>query len=404
MQYYIFIIKSALEDFLRNKMRTFLTSLGILIGVASVVLLLAFGLGLKEYIRSQFNSLGTNLVFILPGKIFNSGGGFNNSGGASIGTISFDEKDLTKLKRIKEAEYVLPNYTKSITVEANGKSEPSTLYGVPEDIFPARNLEIETGRVFEKTDVDRRNKVIVAGPKIIDKLFSQRAEAIDAKIRINNMSFKIIGILKSKGGGGFGGPDFDSFIYMPYKTAYIFNTEKEFKTILLKAKTEDLVPALKQKAEEVLLKRYEEDDFSITEQTEILNTISSIFSVLNTFLLAIGAISLIVGGVGIMNIMYVSVTERTREVGIRRAIGATKRDVLLQFLTEAVLLSVFGGAAGLLLAYGVVLLIQDFFPAYIDFLSVVIAIGVSSAIGVSFGVFPAKKAAELSPMEAIRYE
>jgi len=402
MSYLLFILRSALKDLLKNKMRTFLTSLGILIGVASVVLLLAFGLGLKSYIKGQFDSLGTNLIFVLPGKVFGQGGGF--SAGGFGGGISFDEKDYVNLKRIREAEYVVPAFTKTVKVEANGKTEYSTFYATNDEIFSARNLEIKYGLLITKTEVEKRNKVIVIGPKIAEKLFGTPEGAMDNKIRIEGQTFKIIGVLEAKGGGGFGGPDFDSFVYAPYKAAYSINTKKIFSTLLLKAKSEDVVPMLKARTIEVLQKRYKEDDFQVAESTEFINTISSIFAVLNSFLVAIGAISLIVGGVGIMNIMYVSVTERIKEIGIRRALGATRKDILLQFLAESVLLSLIGGLAGLVIATILILLVRRFFPAAIDITSMLVAIGTSSFIGIFFGVFPARKAANLSPMEAIRYE
>lgn len=403
MYYFIFILKSALKDLFKNKMRTFLTSLGILIGVASVVLLLAFGMGLKSYIKGQFDSLGTNLIFVLPGKVFSQSGGFSNSGGFG-GGIRFDEKDYVSLKRIREAEYVVPAFTKSVRVEANGKTEFSTFYATNDEIFQARNLTIKYGSVITKTEVEKRNKVVVLGPKISEKLFGSEENALNNSVRIENQAFKVIGVLEAKGGGGFGGPDFDSFVYAPYKSAYSINPNKIFSTMLLKAKSEEMIPMLKARTTEVMQKRYKEDDFQVAESTEFINTISSIFAVLNSFLVAIGAISLIVGGVGIMNIMYVSVTERIKEIGIRRALGATRKDILLQFLAESVLLSLIGGIAGLVIAIGLILLIRRFFPAAIDLTSMLVAIGTSSFIGIFFGVFPARKAANLSPMEAIRYE
>lgn len=366
-----------------------------------MVLLIAFGLGLKKYIQNQFESLGTNLVIVLPGKIL-QGGSFRSSGGAF--GAKFDDKDTTSLKKIKAAEYVVPIYTKTAKVEAGGNSEFTDIYAASSDIFPTRNLEIDSGRAFEKSDVEKRNKIVVIGPKLAEKLFGSKEAALLKNIKIENQSFKVAGVLKPKGGGGFGGPEFDMFIYMPYKTAYVFNTDKKILAFYLKVQNETAVEEIKKEVKTTLLKRYKEDDFSVVEQTEILNAVNSIFTMLNTVLVSIAAISLVVGGVGIMNIMYVSVIERIREIGIRRALGATRKDILLQFMAEAVILSLLGGLLGLLLSFLIVFLIQRIFPAYINLTSVLVAVGVSSSIGIIFGVFPARKAAGLSPIEAIRYE
>ncbi len=402
MNYFVFIFKSSLEDFARNKGRAFLTSLGILIGVMSVVLLMAFGLGLRKYINDQFESLGTNLLRVVPGQILKNGS-FNNNPGAT-GTIQFDEKDITKLRRIKGLTIVAPIFTKSSIVDAGKNTESGSIYASTADVFKALNLKAEYGVEYTKTDVDKRSKVVVIGPKIAKNLFDDASSAVGRSVKIQGSSFNVIGVLGSKGGGGFGGPDLDSFIYMPYKTAYIFNTEKKFQAIIVKGMSGYDLKTLKEDINIQLLKRYKEDDFSVIEQTEILNAIGSIFGILNTVLVAIAAVSLVVGGIGIMNIMYVTVTERIKEIGIRRAIGARKADILYQFLIESVILSVFGGALGLTLSFIIVFFIQSVFPAYIDLQTIGLALGVSTGIGVLFGVFPAKKAADLSPIDAIRYE
>lgn len=402
MQYFLFIFKSSIEDFKRNKARTVLTSLGILIGVSSVVLLLAFGLGLKQYIKDQFESLGTNLVIATPGKLLSSQGGFSRGGG--IGGINFEEKDVQLLRKMKNITYIVPAFMKTITISGNGNSQIGTLYATTADIFPMRNLDLEIGIYFDKSDVEKRSKKVVLGPKIAEKIFFSKEDALGKTIKIENQGFTVVGILKSKGGGGFGGPDFDSFVYMPYKTAFTFNPEKKFYAISVKAENDKVIPFVKEEMKNLLLQFYKEDDFSVIEQTEILNAVSSIFAIINAILVAIAAISLVVGGIGIMNIMYVSVIERVREIGIRRSFGATGKDVLLQFLCEAILLSFLGGLIGLVASIIIVAVIRRFFPAYIDSATVVIALGVSSVIGIIFGVFPAKRAADLSPIEAIRYE
>ena len=398
----LFIIKTALFDFSRNKARAFLTSLGILIGVLSVVLLIAFGLGLKKYIQDQFESLGTNLLRIVPGKPLQNGS-FRSSGGA-FGTIRFDEKDVERLKRLDVLEVVAPVFTKSINASSEDTTESGDLYASTEDIFPGLNLNVEYGEIFTKEEVEKRSKVVVIGPKIAEKLYGTSDGAVGKIIKIEGQGFRINGVLESKGGGGFGGPDLDSFVYIPYKAAFSFNPDKKFLVIIAKSKMEADIEMVKEEISTELLKRYKEDDFSVIEQTEILGAISSIFGILNGVLVAIAAISLVVGGIGIMNIMYVTVTERTKEIGIRRAVGARRNDILAQFLVESVILSLIGGFMGLILAVVIVAFVQQFFPAYIDLPSVFLALGVSSGIGVLFGVFPAKKAADLSPIDAIRYE
>lgn len=396
------LLESSFGDFKRNKVRTVLTSLGILIGVMSVVLLIALGLGLKNYISGQFESLGTNLLIVFPGKLLGSGGGFSSTG--SIGTILFDERDVTNLKRAKSAEYVVPVFEKTVKVKSPTKDEFTNIYGTTADMFPIRNYELEEGSFFSDSDSQRGVRKAVIGPKIAEKLFPSSSAAIGRTIRVENIQYSVVGILKSKGGGGFGGPDFDSAVYVPYKSAISLNPNKTFLSVYLKAKDESETAFLKEEAKNILLKRYKEDDFSIIEQTEILNAVNQIFNVLNMVLVAIGSISLLVGGVGIMNIMYASVTERTKEIGIRRAIGATKNDILIQFLAESVVLSLFGGTMALILSALIVLLIRPIFPASLNLVAVVLAIGISGLIGVFFGVFPAKKAANLSPIDAIRYE
>lgn len=399
MQYFIFIIRSATDDFARNKVRTALTSLGILIGISSVVLLMAMGLGLKKYISQQFESLGTGLIYVLPGDITSSGG----FGGAVSG-IKFDDRDVATLKRIPRVSAVLPFIVKFAKVEANGKSKTVETAGSTIDMFSAMNLEIQYGSLLTKADMDKGSKRVVMGPKTAETLFGNPFDAVGKIVKIDGLAFTVVGVTKPKGGGGLGAPSIDDHIFTSYRAAYSLVQDKKYYAIYLKAANDSSIAEVKAEARLELLKRYKPDDFSVLEQTELLKTIDSIFAVINTVLVAIAAISLVVGGIGIMNIMYVSVIERIREIGIRRAIGATGRDILMQFLAESVLLSVLGGVLGLGLAYLGVFLAQSFFPAYIDLTSVLLAVGVSSAIGITFGVFPAKKASDLSPMEAIRYE
>ncbi len=372
-----------------------------MIGVLSVVMLIALGLGLKNYLQQQFENLGANLIIIFPGNVFSSEGGLGGSFGAGlIGGAKLDEKDLATLKRSVKADYIVPVFFKSTAVKVKTKKVLAYIQGSSEDVFSIMNLEMLAGQAFARSDVQKRSKKVVLGYSIAEELYSEPEKALNKTLRIDNQSFTIIGIIKKKGDR-----EMDNGLIMPYTTTFTkLNPDKTFFTIYLGVTDKQDIPAVKDQAKKALLRRYEEDDFSVTEQSEILSTVNQIFSIVNGVLIAIGSISLLVGGIGIMNIMYASVTERTKEIGIRRAIGATKKDILLQFLIESVVLSVFGGLVGLLLSVILVIIIRFFFPASISFLAVAIALIVSSVIGIFFGVFPARRAAKLPPIEAIRYE
>lgn len=399
MTYFLFAIKSAFADFSRNKGRTLLTSLGILIGVLAVVLLTAFGLGLKKYIGDQFESLGSNLMIIMPGKKETV-----MRGGGMMGGIKFDDRDADKISRIDHVTYLAPMFAKSAaTFSVNDKTEIIDLIGTTEEVNQVMSIEVEAGRLLEKRDIQKGAKVVVLHSTYAEKLFGIAEEAVGQTVDVDGQSYKIIGVAKSKGGGGMGG-DVDANGYVPFKSTYVFNPEKKYYAMYFKIDNGENAQLVKEKITEILGKRYDEDAFSVFEQTELMDTISQIFGIVNSVLVAIAAISLVVGGIGIMNIMYVTVTERIKEIGIRRALGARKNDILQLFLIEAIILSVLGGVLGLLLSYAIVLLIQPLFPAYIDAGAVMLALGVSSFIGIVFGVFPAKKAADLSPIDAIRYE
>jgi putative ABC transport system permease protein len=395
MNYLIYLIKTSLEDFKRNKVRTFLTSLGILIGVLSVVLMMAFGFGLKDYINKEFETLGKNLIIVLPGT------GFSGGGQGLIGGVQFDEKDLAKLKRVRNVVAIGPAFAKAVKIEANGKTEPSNLRGTTPSISKLLNLDFDKGVMFTEADFSKKKKVVVIGGETASKLFVTAGNAIGKTVRIQNQRFVVIGVLKKQGSIG---AETDTISLVPYTSITSLNPNKTFFAIYLKSSNDQTISQVKADVKTILLRRYKADDFSVTEQSELLGTINSIFGVLNTALIAIGSISLVVGGIGIMNIMYATVTERTKEVGIRRAIGATKRDILLQFMSGAVMVSVLGGLLALIIASIIIFLIQPFFPAVLNIFSVAVSFGISSFIGIFFGVFPAKKAADLSPIEAIRFE
>lgn len=390
--------KAAIEDFRRNKVRTALTSLGIMIGVMSVVLLIALGLGLKNYIEGQFESMGANMVMIMPGAGFGGeGGGF---GAGIVGGAEFDERDVNSLSRVQNVQYVIPVFFKATGVESGGEKKSAYIMGVNEDFFSLMNRDLVGGELFTKSDVAAGSKVAVLGNSIADDLFENPEDAVGKTVRFENLRVKVIGVVEKSGDN-----EMDRAAIIPYRTTYgSLNPGKTFWSIYVGVESKDDVTTVKDGIEEALLKRYDEEDFSVIEQSEILSTVNQIFGIINTVLIAIGSISLVVGGIGIMNIMYATVTERTKEIGIRRAVGATERDILLQFLTESLILSVFGGLMGLILASLIVLVVRIFFPASINLFSVVITFVISAGIGVFFGVFPARRAAKLTPIEAIRYE
>lgn len=393
-------LSTAYTNFKRNKIRTILTSLGIMIGVLSVVMLIALGLGLRNYIEDQFESMGTNLIAVFPGSSFASGGGIESVTTAFFGGVEFDEKDMENLEDIRLLEYVAPVYYRTTPVYFEKEEELGYILGTNEQIFSVLNTELEAGHLWSRSDVRRRSKRVVIGYVIAEELFGELEKAIGEKVEVLDYNFEIVGVAKKKGD-----QEMDNSLYMPYTTTFgSMNPDESFFTLYLGVKDEDDVERAKELVKEELLERYDEDEFSVVEQTEMLKVVDEIFSMINFVLVAIGSISLLVGGIGIMNIMYATVTERTKEIGIRRAIGATQKDVLYQFMTEAVVLSVFGGILGVLVSFGIVLLMQPFFPAAVSPLAVALALVVSSAIGIFFGVFPARRASQLPPIEAIRYE
>jgi putative ABC transport system permease protein len=308
----MFLVKSALDDFKRNRVRTFLTSLGILIGVLSVVLLIAFGIGLRNYIQQQFDNLGSNIIYVFPGQVLSEDGGFGGGNGA-LGE-RFTDSDVFKLKKLDGVLYVVPILQKSSIAQANGEKKSTSIVMTNQEISNVLNLEAQAGRLLTKADVDRRAKEVMIGPKLAEDLYGSPESAVGKKIRISDQSFKIKGVLNSKGGGGLGGPSFDSFTYVSSKINSL-NPNKKYSAIYVTAVNKESIPTVKNELKKQLLKKYKEDEFQVVEQTEILNIVTQIFSILNYILIAIGSISLIVGGIGIMNIMYATVTERTKEVG-----------------------------------------------------------------------------------------
>jgi len=389
----------------RNKTRSILTMLGVIIGVMAVILLLAIGSGIQSYITKQFDSLGSNTIIVTPGQVFNSSGGFNNSSGPpSLNKSKLSLDDVREIKKLRE--YVVDAsaaYTGSADLAYRGKTKKgATVFGATASYQNVRNTTVTKGRFFEASDDEGKRRVVVLGPKLATDVFGE-VDPVGKKISLSETTFTVIGVTEAKG-GGFGGPSFDEFIYMPLSTAHsLFNTEQIVNISVKVVDQSKIAPGILA-IKKQFLTHMKEDEFSVFDQKQLLDTINGILSIITTGLGGIAAISLLVGGIGIMNIMLVSVTERTREIGLRKALGATPNIIMAQFLIESSVLSVMGGGIGVGLSYGITLIMQQFFPATVTLWSVSLAFVVSAATGIIFGVLPARKAARLSPIEALRYE
>jgi len=401
MKYAISVIKNAIGEFERNRVRTFLTSLGIMIGVFSVVMLLALGIGLKNYLEQQFEDIGSNVLFVFPGQGFGGGGSFGQAFSSFANSIQFDERDYKNLKQLSTADYVVPGYITTKQIESKYEKTAGSIQGVNDEYDELFNFEILAGEFLSRSDISSRSKVGVIAETLADELFDEPDDAVGQTVEVDsNLRIKIIGLVKD-----IGDPEQDNSIMIPYTTTFLtINPDKTFLSIYIGVSDSSLVTQTKKDAEDILLRRYDDDQFSVIEPSEILDTVTQIFSIVNGVLIAIGSVSLIVGGIGIMNIMYASVTDRTREIGIRRSIGATKSDIMIQFMAESTILSLLGGLVGLLLAGIIVLIVRPFFPLEINLSTVLVSLGISSVIGIFFGSFPARSAANLTPIEAIRYE
>jgi len=397
------LLKSSVRSILKNKSRTILTSLGIIIGVTSVILLTSIGNGLKNYINQQFEALGANSIYIYPGQIFNDNGGFSNSGGMMAN--NFTQKDVSNLKRKFKNMEIMPVTATFADIKSSKNTKKSVEiagsvaeYGTGNNLLPSEG----NGYWFTKEDETKKSPVIVLGNKIATDLFPS-GNALGKKIIIKGKELKVIGVLDKKG-SGMGGGSIDDHAFVPISIAFDFSGNENINAIVVKTPSKDLIDQTKKDLTKFMKEKYDEDAFSVFDSSQLLNSINSIISILTVGLTGIAAISLVVGGIGIMNIMLVSVTERTKEIGLRKAIGAYPRAILIQFLIEAIILSCLGGLIGILLGFLGTLAINPFFPAKITLSSVVLAFGVSSIVGIVFGVAPARKASKLSPIEALRYE
>ena len=396
----------ALRALRRNKLRSSLTALGIIIGVASVVAMVAVGNGAQARITSQISALGQNLLTVFAGSK-HSGGVNSGLGSASSITLA----DAAAIAReVTDVVAMSPEISTTAQAIANGRNWSTSIVGESPDYLKIRDWKLAAGSMFTERDTRGAVKVAVIGSKTANELFGP-LNPVGQSVRIKNIPFVIIGLLESKG-AGMGGQNQDDRIIIPYTTAMKRLTgDKYLRSVNLQIISASRMEAAQQQLTSLLRQRHrlttgQDDDFNIFNQKEIADTVKSVSRIITLLLGAVAGISLLVGGIGIMNIMLVSVTERTREIGIRIAVGAQPGDIRLQFLIEAVTLSLLGGLIGVLSGVGAAQLVGVVadFHAVVSTGSIILAFGVSTAIGVFFGLYPAHKAAALNPIEALRYE
>ena len=401
------LIKIAVRALANNKLRGFLTMLGIIIGVASVITMLAIGQGSKRSIRDQISEMGSNMIMIHPGADVR--GGVRQDASAMETLKLQDYEDIVDETRFVSA--VSPSVNSSGQAIYGANNAPTTVYGISPDYLEIRRYKVEDGDMFTEQDIQTAAKVCVVGKTVVDNLFPDGSNPVGKVIRFQKLPFRIVGVLESKGYNSMG-MDQDDLILAPYTTIQKkVLAITHLQGITCSALKEEYTDQAIDEISEILrrnhkLKGSDDDDFTIRSQQELSTMLTSTTDMMTVLLAAVAGISLLVGGIGIMNIMYVSVTERTREIGLRMSIGAKGIDILAQFLIESILISVTGGLIGVVFGVGAALVVNGVahFPIYIQPWSVVLSFAVCTVTGVFFGWYPAKKAAQLDPIEAIRYE
>lgn len=401
------LLKIALRALVNNKLRAFLTMLGIIIGVASVIAMLAIGQGSKKSIQQQISEMGSNMIMIHPGAEMRGGVRQDPSAMQTLKLENYEKlsEECTYLSGIS------PNVSSSGQLVAGANNYPSSVSGVSMDYLTIRQLTVEQGEMFTENDIRTAAKVCVIGKTIVDNLFSDGSDPIGKVIRCNQIPFRVIGVLKSKGYNSMG-MDQDDVVLAPYSTVMKRLLAQTYLSgIFASALTEDMTDEAIDEITTILrrehkLKGTDDDDFTIRTQQELSSMLNTTTDLMTTLLACIAGISLVVGGIGIMNIMYVSVTERTREIGLRMSVGARGVDILSQFLIEAILISITGGLIGVIIGCGASFMIKAIahWPVFIQPWSVLLSFLVCTVTGVFFGWYPAKKAADLDPIDALRYE
>ena len=397
------IIKVALRALRRNTMRSILTALGIIIGVGAVIAMVSIGNGAKAQVEAQVASLGQNVVSVFSGSV-SSGG--SRGGWGSAPTLTVEDAEAID-REVPDIIGVSPEVRDRNQVLANGLNWNTSVNGVGPDFPEIRSWKIADGAMFSEQDVRNVAKVAVIGKTVVDQLFAN-TDPVGQTLRIRNIPFKIVGVMESKGFNIFGS-DQDDVVMVPY-TSHMkrISRRTNINSIILQAANPEVIERAQKEITEVLTQRRKgrEADFTVRTQIELAQSATATTQTMTMLLAAIASVSLIVGGIGIMNIMLVSVTERTREIGIRLAIGAHGRDVLMQFLIEAIILSSLGGVLGILLGVGSAQLVSHLngWPVVVSTSSIVVAFVFSAAVGMFFGFYPARKAAQLDPIEALRYE
>lgn len=401
----ITLFKFSLQALLANKLRSALTILGVVIGVAAVILMMAIGQGAQASVAAQIQSLGSNLLVVMPG----AAGQFVRGSGGQRTTLKLE--DANAIARLPFVRHVAPEVRSNQLAVHGNNTWTTNITGTTLDLMDIRTLTLEEGRFFNEEEAGRGESVAVLGPTVMKNLFSAGENPIGQTIRVKNVTLTVIGVVKPIG-ASLGGQDQDDMIYTPVRTAQIRLLGQDYvNAIDVQVEQQEQMETVLEEVTALLRSRHhitppQQDDFNVRNLTAIMNTAENISRLLTIFLAGVAAISLVVGGIGIMNIMLVSVTERTREIGVRMAVGATETDILKQFLLEAVFLSMAGAAAGILIGYAGTRLFGYFikWPMHVSLFSVLLAVGFSVLTGVFFGYYPARRAAALNPSEALSFE